>query len=120
MLDRHSLKAGDRVKLSGGYDNALWLCGRSHVLGIVDALIPGQNDQPAVVVRLDEPIEFDGIRGSLVVLELRYVGATWGPTGTVHVELCDFNPENKRWQDRRQGKWVESHATYELTTEAVA
>jgi|SRR5215831_7064780 len=114
MLDRRTLRAGDRVKLSGGYKDAEWLCGRSHVLGIVDRLIPGQNDQPAVVVRLDEPIESDGVRGSLVVLGLRFVGAKRGPTGTVHVELCDFNPEDKRWQDRRQGKWVESHATYEL------
>jgi hypothetical protein len=31
----------------------------------------------------------------------------------VHIELCDFVPEAKPWDDRRRGVWVESHATYE-------
>jgi hypothetical protein len=47
-----------------------------------------------------------------LVPELRYAGAKWEETGTVHVELCDFEPQAKSWQDRKQGKWVDSHATY--------
>jgi hypothetical protein len=46
------------------------------------------------------------------VPELRYAGAKWEETGTVHVELCDFEPQAKSWQDRKKGKWVDSHATY--------
>jgi hypothetical protein len=30
-----------------------------------------------------------------------------------HPGTRDFRPERKRWQERRQGAWVESHATYD-------
>jgi hypothetical protein len=113
-LRKQTLKVGDRLKLSGGYEDLRWLGGRGFTFGTVTALIPGQNDQPAVVARLDEPLEVAGLRARIVVLELRYVDAEWGPSETVHVELCDFEPESKRWQDRRQGKWAESHAVYEV------
>jgi hypothetical protein len=107
------LRAGDRVRLSGGYDmEPAWLSGEAHIEGTVDGFIPGQNAVPAAVITLDEPITALGAVGRTLVLELRYEGAGWAPTETVHVELCDFAPEPKRWQDRRQGKWVESHATY--------
>jgi len=109
-----ALSVGDRLKLSGGYDDARWLGGRPAVFGRATSFIPGQNVPPALVVRLDEPLEVDGVRGDIVVLELRYVGSDWGRSGTIHVELCDFEPERKRWQDRRQGRWVESNATYEV------
>lgn len=108
------IKPGDRVKLSGGYDmEPRWLGGAEYLLGSVHTFIPGQNSEPAAVVVLDAPIRVDGVEGRTVVLELRYVGQTWADSGTVHVELCDFEPEAVRWQDRRQGRWVESHATYE-------
>lgn len=74
--------------------------------------IPGQNEASAAVIKLDELITAGDVTGDTLVLELRYVGASWGSTETVHVELCDFTPEAKKWQERRQGKWVESHATY--------
>ncbi|MXP29606.1 hypothetical protein GRI58_12345 [Porphyrobacter algicida] len=108
-----ALRAGDRVELRGGYDfEPAWLSGRVSLLGSVATFIPGQNDLPAAVVALDDSISVDGVRGSTVVLEQRYAGATWTETGVVHVELCDFQPERIRWQDRRKGKWVESHAQY--------
>jgi hypothetical protein len=108
------LQAGDRVRLSGGYDfEPAWLSGKASVEGTVAAFIPGQNKNPAAVIKLDEPISAEGATGDALVLELRYVGANWGSTEIVHVELCNFMPEPKRWQDRRQGKWVESHATCE-------
>ncbi|WP_159712253.1 hypothetical protein [Sphingomonas sp. AX6] len=107
------LRPGDRIELSGGYDfEPAWLDGRSSLLGKVTSFIPGQNDLPAAVVALDDPVRVYGISGSTVVIEQRYVGATWTATGVVHVELCDFEPDPSRWQDRRQGKWVESHAQY--------
>jgi len=89
-----------------------WLNNKQHHTGVVKAFIPGQNDSPAAVVELDEHITFDEIKGNIIVLELRYVGAKWKKSQIVHVELCDFVPEEKTWKDRKQGKWVESHASY--------
>lgn len=113
---------GDRVFLSGGYDmEPRWLCGRSGHCGVIERMIPGQNTQPAALVKLDQPIEVDGITGRYLVMELRFVDATWMvSSATAHVELCDFVPESKPWKDRRQGKWVESHSTIELEAHAVA
>ncbi len=110
-----NLQIGDRVRLSGGYDmEPAWLSGMPFIQGTVMGFIPGQNDRPAAVITLDAPITAEGKSGDTLVLKLRYAGAEWASTETVHVELCDFPPEPKRWQDRRQGKWVESHATYRL------
>ena len=107
------LRVGDRVRVGGGYDMApRWLNGRQYYPGTVTAVIPGQNDTPAIVVVLDEDVVLENYSGKYLVLELRYAGAKWRETGTVHVELCDFEPEAKSWQDREQGRWVESHATY--------
>jgi hypothetical protein len=114
---------GDRVAVSGGYEyEPEWLGGRAEVTGEVVQWIPGQNAQPACVVRLDEPLTAAGdVRGtrqsrtgSYLVLELRYVGQQWESTGTVHVELCETEPEEKAWADRQAGAWVESHATYQV------
>jgi hypothetical protein len=112
---------GGPIKVSGGYDfEPEWLGNRSHVTGVVAKWIPGQNTQPACVIRLDEPLTATGdVRGkresrtgSHLVLELRYVGQDWNSSGTVHVELCEKEPEDKPWADREVGAWVESHATY--------
>jgi hypothetical protein len=114
MHDKSSICPGDRLVLSGGYEmSPRWLCGQPAHIGTVVDLVPGQSEQSAVLVKLDSPIEVDGVSGEFLVLETRYGGQTWGDTGVVHIELCDFEPERKRWQDRRQGRWVESHATYE-------
>ncbi len=107
------LLVDDRIELSGGYDfKPTWLGERSSLVGKVASFIPGQNDLPAAVIALDEPLTVDGVSGHIVVLEQRYKSSAWTLTGDVHVELCDFLPEPKRWQDRRQGRWVESHAQY--------
>ena len=110
------MKTGDRVFISGGYDmEPKWLCGRKGHSGTIEKFIPGQNAQPAALVKLDEYIEVDGLKGFYLVMELRYVGATWEATlQTAHIELCDFVPEPKPWKERRQGRWVESHATISL------
>jgi len=107
------LNIGDRIEVGGGYDmEPRWLNGKQHYFGTVRKFIPGQNETPAAVIELDENISFEEITGKTLILELRYVGAKWKDKETVHVELCDFEPEEKSWQDRKRGKWVESHASY--------
>lgn len=108
-----SLVPGDRLLLSGGYDmEPQWLGGASSLTGRLTAFIPGQNEPAAAVVKLDKPLDAMGVSGDFVVLELRYVGAAWKSDGVVHVELCDFEPPAIAWSKRRQGKWMESHASY--------
>lgn len=106
------LATNDRIWLSGGYDDAKWLSGNEGYFGTVISFIPGQNSEPAALIRLDRKITSDNVTGDILVLELRWIGAKWGDQGVVHVELCDFMPEKITWKDRRQGKWVESHASY--------
>ncbi len=109
------LKPGDRVQLFGGFDMIpQWLCGKNEYTGTLVRFTPGQHQEPAAVIKLDAPITVDGVTGIIVILELRYVGATWKDSETVHIELCDFDPEMKPWKDRKQGVWVESHASYEI------
>ncbi len=92
-----------------------WLAGGKGYFGTLERFIPGQNDNPAALVHFDEPVTAGGVVGVYAVLELRHEGGTWNASKeTVHVELCDFVPEDRRWQGRRQGKWVESHATVTL------
>jgi len=108
-----ALSVGDRLRLSGGYDyEPRWLPNGQSYFGTLVAFIPGQNAIPAAVVQLDRPINVDEVIGEVLVLELRYKGAMWKETETVHVELCPFFPESRSWQHREKGKWVESHATY--------
>ena len=107
------LSKQDKIWLYGGYDMApKWLQGKRGYFGKVISFIPGQNDSDAAVVELEESITIDDLSGKILVLELRYVGAKWKSQETVHIELCDFIPEAKRWQERRKGKWIESHASY--------
>jgi hypothetical protein len=93
--------------------------------GTVVEFIPGQNTQPAAVVALDEELVLPHgagaahhpVRGRYLVLELGHVGTDWSTKEPrIHVELCDVRPPHRRWQDRSQGAWVESHATYRVTS----
>jgi hypothetical protein len=125
------LTVGDRVFVYGSYGfEPDWLAasgGRGGYHGRVVEFIAGQNDKPAAVVQLDSELVLpDGtagavgveVRGRFLVLELAWVDHDWTKRPTrVHVELCDFRPDPKRWQDRRQGAWVESHALYEIVDE---
>ena len=114
----NGLEPGDRVRLSGGYfPNPEWRSGKDYLEGTVVGYGPGQDDNGAAVIKLDTSITAEGVTGDVLVLELRHSGASWGGTGFVHIELCDFHPEGKPWQDRRQGKWVESGAKYERLAE---
>jgi hypothetical protein len=111
------LQVGDKIELSGGYDyDPIYLKNpqATNRSGTVIQFIKGQNEEPAAVVRLDQTISGQQITGDVVVLELRYVGQTWQEPTPVHIELCDFMPEDKPWKDRKQGEWVEAAATVKL------
>jgi hypothetical protein len=117
-----TLAVGDRVRILGGYEsNPEWLGQDTEVWGRVVRWIPGQNTLPACVVHLDESLTVFGlvgeqrlrVTGKAVGLEQRFVGAQWTDEGTVHVELCGFEPEAAPWEVRQKGAWVESHATYQ-------
>ena len=111
---------GDRVRVFGGYErHPAWLAGGGGYAGTVVAFIPGQNENPASVVRFDREVVLAGVRGHHAVLELGHEGTTWAtPRPRLHVELCDFEPEARSWHERRQGAWVESHATYKVLSGA--
>jgi len=117
------LQVGDRVVVYGGYDfEPQWLSANpAGYPGEVIEFIPGQNEQPAAVVELDEELVLPNgagaarhpVHGTFVVLELGHEGTDWAtPTPRLHVELCEERPAAKRWRDRVRGAWVESHATY--------
>lgn len=122
------LQVGDRIWVGGGYAANIepeWMAaaGGDRYYGTVIEFIPGQNEQLAPVVELDEEIVLPAgagavrgqeLRGKYLVLELGHKGTDWStPQPRTHVELCDFRPEPRRWQERRQGAWVESHATWD-------
>jgi hypothetical protein len=119
------LQTDDRVWVGAGYDpDPAWLAANPEgYLGRVAGFIPGQNEQPAAVVELDQEIVLPAgtvaadqeVRGAFLVLAIGHVGTDWStPTPRVHVELCDFEPDPTQWQDRQHGAWVESHATYRV------
>jgi hypothetical protein len=67
------LNIGDRVRVGGGYDmEPQWLDGRQYYAGKVKALIPGQNDMPAVVVVLAEDAAFEDYAGKYLVQNLSH------------------------------------------------
>jgi hypothetical protein len=106
------LREGDRVFVSGSYyPKPKWLAGGAGYSGTLERFIPGQNEPPAAVVRTDTPVTGNKLTGDVLVMQLRYRGASWHSGAVCSIELCDFDPEPKRWQDRRQGEWVESHAS---------
>lgn len=122
-----ALAIGDVVVVEGGYDfEPGWrLAGNDDgYRGRVAAFLPGQNEQPAAVVELDERLVLPHgagaasgreVEGRFLVLALGHVGTDWAtPRPRLHVELCDFEPEAAAWSERRQGAWVESHATYRI------
>jgi hypothetical protein len=110
------LEVGQRIRVFGGYDMyPEWLeQSPEGVLGTVVEFIPGENEEPAVIVQLDSPLETRRGTGTHLVLEQGWVGVKWGQTSPrVHVELCDFRPAGEPSSRRRRGSWAESHATFE-------
>ncbi len=89
-----------------------WLHGGAGYWATVVNYFPGQNSEAALLVETDDLLFGKNTGGKFLVLELRYTGDEWNGSGVVHVELCSDRPEEKRWQDRKQGVWIESHASY--------
>lgn len=115
QLPNRDLRVGDRLRLFNGYEAPYeWLGGRADVRGAIEEFIPGLSDVPMAVVKLDEPLGSSDARGSWVVLQLRYVGATWTNVGIVHIELLESRPPALAPPQRRLGLHLESHANYEL------
>lgn len=112
MVEGRPLERGDPVFVTGGYfREPEWLDGRRGFGGTLERFIPGQSGNKAAVVRTDNVVSANGVNGKVLVLELRYVDATWESGAIVHVELCDFEPESMPWGERRQGAWAEAAAT---------
>jgi hypothetical protein len=117
MDKQKALEIGDRIELFGGYYyDPLFLKNprADKRMGTVINFIPGKNQSKAAVVRLHDKIKGNNISGDLAVLELRYVDQTWSESSPVHIELCDFMPEDNPWKDRRQGEWIEAAATFRI------
>lgn len=117
-MGKVQLNIGDKVELSGGYDfDPIYLKkpAADKRTGTVIHFIEGQNKTTAAVIKLDTKINGEKIIGDIAILELRHKDATWfGKTFIVQVELCDFIPDNKSWENRKQGEWVESAATLKI------
>lgn len=91
-----------------------WLCGKSHYLGTVIGFLARNGvDSHDAIVRLDETITIDGFTGDILVISLRYVGAKWTDTETVHVTLWENIPDADAWDKDSRSHWIESHATYQ-------
>ena len=90
--------------------------------GKVISFIPGYEPETlAAVVKLDSPLSHDGITGDIVVMELRYEGATWesgAPPGaqTVGLDLYTEIPERSMAGEHPSNGWtsLESHAVFEV------
>ncbi len=118
MRSMGRLQVGDRLAVAGddmgGADGGLVVGGR------ILSWIGGGDAEPACVVELDAPITATGVMdqatatvtGTYLVLTLRYVGAAWRDSETVHVELCDVLPGDASPGARRAGAWIESHGIY--------
>lgn len=112
-----TLSLGDKIRFKGGYDiDPLYLRNPPNRdrIGTVIKTIPGQNQEDALVVKLDFPITGKKMTGDILIVELRYEGQTWTTDGPVHLELCNFMPEEKPWKNRKQGEWIESHASFDI------
>jgi hypothetical protein len=111
------LLVGDEIELSGGYDyDPLFLKKppSPQRSGRIIRFIKGQNGNLAAIVKLNQKISGKNITGDILVLELRHIEQTWQEPTPVHIELCDFMPEDKAWKDRKQGEWIEAAASVTL------
>ena len=112
-----TLSIADRVKIHGGYDydpEFLKDPPKKPRTGTVKRFIPTPSGAGAAVIKLDFPITCKVTTGDVLVLTLRQENQTWATEGPVHAELCDFEPEDKQYNERKQGVWVESHAAIKI------
>jgi len=118
-VDGRPLGDGDRIRLFGDSDLA-WLGHPPDRVGsILGAVYSGVGEgfmELALVMQLDEPLPQAGNAPYAVLHQGRE--ADWfRRTGTVRVELCDFEVERDRGPDRRRGEFVEPTVSYERLNE---
>lgn len=116
---RRPLRIGDRLRLTGGYeDPPEWLQGHPYVCGRAVAFIPDKEGRSAVAVALDSPLFAEGTSYSFVLLRLRYADARWSRREFVHVELWVDVPSSvdSKASGAPRHKWIESHAAYRVVT----
>src|SRR5437773_10056636 len=114
-----AMKEGDRIKIRGGSDVDSPLRRIGELRGTVVSFIHGYEPHiPAAVVRLDSPIVVRGSTCDILLMELRYSGASWdsGPPGsqTVGLEICSQIPSG----GQRNCVPLETHAIFEVLYDA--
>ncbi len=114
------LEIGDRIKLSGGYDNnPLWLKGGSgynaKVTGFFDNETEGRRDDSRISasIEFDKEIEYEGIKGKYGFILGRWEGQKWEKSGTVHCHICSVPISKASDITKENTVWAESHAHYE-------
>jgi len=109
------MKEGDRIRITGGYEVDSLLRRIGEVRGTVVSFVPGCEPAiPAAVVRLDSAIAAEGITGDILLMELRYAGASWDigvfRFQTVGLDLCSEMPS----AGQRSCIALETHAIVEV------
>jgi hypothetical protein len=115
------MKAGDRVRLSGGYHmEPQWLQGGNGylatVLGFLENEIEGRHTdgQLSALIEFDQALEFESLIGKYGLLDLRYVDQTWERSGPTHVYLLTKPISSIVEKTSESSRWMESHAFYEI------
>ena len=113
------MKIGDHIRISGGYDEDSPLrTGSGDLTGWVVSFVPGyEPDVSCAVVSLDAPLTCEGMTGTILVMELRDQGASWGHgqpgEQTVGLSLCSRVPTGAA-SPAGHGTVIESHAVFEI------
>lgn len=109
------LRIGDRIRLSGGYDNKpTWLGARTSIEGVVLTFVESSGAASrSAIIKLGSALSAEGLSSDLIALDLRYKSARWGQHELVHVRLLNEMPGGED-QSRAllNGKWIGSHASY--------
>ena len=115
-LSHKGIAIGDRLVIFAGYDyKPKYLGEHDYYIGKIIKFIPGQIGRiSAPVLRMDNSIQYDSLIGQYFVLETRYVGQDWKGYGPIHIELCNFEPEESNYDQRKKGLWIEAAASYEF------
>ena len=110
------MKPGDRIWLFGGWErNPAWRKGSDNLLAIVEEIVVADDGgQGRLLTRLSQPLTVNGVTGELLLLSLRYRGASWSDAGICQIILCAERPgSGKWWEDKTRFAWVESHAGFQ-------
>lgn len=132
IKEKRIIKIGTRLKLYGGYDDCVWLCGYNFYKGTVlktinadiknninlSELTSGRqvnlNPKSHLIVRLDSKIHYEEMTSDILKIGLRYTGSNWGGDipgdDVIAVHLCP----NTDHTNSNECKYIESNAIYEI------